>query len=117
MYGFEEYIEMIARITHQANKAWCESHGDYSQPDWEDAPDWQINSAINGVKFHIGNPDASPSSSHDNWYAEKEADGWVYGEVKDPEAKTHPCMVSFDELPTFQQKKDMLFKSIVKALS
>lgn len=34
--------------------------------------------------------------------ANKIADGWKYGEAKDPEAKTHPCLVPFDKLPEFQ---------------
>lgn len=53
-------------------------------------------------------------ASHDNWMAEKVADGWVYGEVKDPAAKTHPCIVPFDQLPPEQQFKDRLFATIVR---
>lgn len=30
--------------------------------------------------------------------------------------KTHPCMVPFEELPEFQQKKDKLFMVIVDVL-
>ena len=32
-------------------------------------------------------------------------------------AKTHPCMVPFDQLPEWQQKKDKLFLAIVRALA
>lgn len=45
--------EQIARIAHETNRAYCESIGDNSQPPWQDAPDWQKLSAINGVKFHL----------------------------------------------------------------
>jgi hypothetical protein len=83
---------------------------------WDDAPDWQRNSAIEGIKFHLQNPDAGDSVSHDNWMKQKIKEGWVYGEVKDPEKKTHPCIVPFDQLPEFQQKKDALFRAIVHAL-
>ncbi len=31
-------------------------------------------------------------------------------------AKTHPCLVPFNDLPTFQQAKDTLFCSIVDSL-
>jgi uncharacterized protein YodC (DUF2158 family) len=47
---------------------------------------------------------------------EKIAEGWVYGETKDSEKKTHPCLVSYDELPEFQKKKDALFCAIVDSL-
>ena len=45
--------EDIARICHEANAAYCLSLGDTSQTDWDNAPDWQKKSAINGVKFHM----------------------------------------------------------------
>lgn len=109
-------IGWIAKVCHQANKAWCESEGDYSQKDWLEAEQWQIQSAVSGVKFRVENPDAPASAMHDNWSKEKLADGWVYGEVKDAEKKTHPCLVPFDQLPEFQQKKDKLFSAIVDAL-
>lgn len=110
-------VQQIAQICHEANKGYCESLGDFSQLPWNDAPDWARESAIKGVRFHVDNPNALPSASHDSWLAEKVATGWVYGEVKDPEKKQHPCMVPFDELPVYQQAKDYLFSSIVKALA
>lgn len=106
----------IAVVCHQANKVWCENNGDNSQKDWDQAEEWQQQSAVKGVKFRLANPDAAESTQHDAWSADKEKDGWVYGEVKDAEKKTHPCLVPFDQLPEFQQKKDKLFCGIVDAL-
>lgn len=108
--------ENIAQVAHEINKAFCESIGDFSQTDWQNAPDWQKSSAINGVQFHLDNPEASPSASHDNWLKEKELDGWKYGSVKNPETKEHPCFVPYDQLPVEQRSKDFLFKQIVHSL-
>ena len=110
-------IVEIARVCHQANKAWCEANGDDSQWDWSAAEDWQRDSAVAGVKFALENPDAPDSAQHDAWMADKIRDGWRYGEVKDATAKTHPCIVPFDQLPQHQQAKDKLFKAIVHALN
>ena len=107
---------LIAIVCHQANKSWCEQNNDFSQKDWEQAEDWQRDSAIKGVEFRVNNPDAGHDSQHNSWMKEKVDAGWVYGEVKDAEAKTHPCIVNFEELPEFQQKKDALFCAIVDAL-
>lgn len=104
-----------ARVAHEVNRVWCEFNGDASQPSWQDAPAWQRDSAIAGVAFHRANPDAGDSASHDSWMAQKVADGWTHGDVKDPEAKTHPCMVPFDQLPPEQQFKDRLFRTVVHA--
>jgi hypothetical protein len=48
---------------------------------------------------------------------EKLETGWRYGKVKNEEARTHPLLVPFDELPPAEQAKDHLFISIVRALS
>jgi hypothetical protein len=112
----KNYLIGIAKVCHQANKAWCESEGDESQLDWAFAEQWQRDSAVKGVEFRLANPDAGPDAQHNAWSADKVADGWIYGEVKDAEKKTHPCLVPFDQLSLFQQKKDKLFSAIVDAL-
>ena len=109
-------IKEIAQVAHELNKAYCESIGDNSQPAWDDAPDWQKSSAVYGVNFHLLNPDASPSASHDSWFEQKEKDGWKYGPVKNPETKEHPCFVPYDQLPAEQKSKDYIFKQVVHSL-
>lgn len=108
--------EAIAKVAHEINAAFCQAIGDNSQPTWVDAPDWQKESAVNGVRFHLENPNADASASHENWLKEKVTDGWVYGEEKNPELKTHPCCVPYDELPMEQRAKDYLFKQTVHSL-
>lgn len=108
--------EDVAQVAHEMNKAYCESIGDNSQPNWPDAPDWQKSSAVKGVEFHLNNPEASPSASHDSWLKQKTEEGWKYGEVKDPEKKEHPCYVPYDQLPVEQRSKDYLFKQTVHSL-
>lgn len=106
--------EDIARLAHEVNKAYCESLGDITQPSWEDAPDWQKESARLGVHLHLEG-DHGPEASHESWMKQKLAGGWVYGDVKDPEAKQHPCLVPFEELSADQQAKDYLFRGVVHA--
>lgn len=110
-------VEAIAMVCHEANRAYCRALGDESQPAWENAPDWARESAINGVQFHLDNPLSSPIDSHENWMREKVEAGWVYGEVKDPEAKTHPCLLPYHALPEEQRLKDSLFIAVVRALA
>lgn len=109
--------EQIARVCHEANRGWCEATGDFSQKPWDTAEPWQREGAIDGVEFALSFPSAGDSAQHDNWAREKVADGWVHGPVKDAAAKTHPCLVPFEQLPPEQQAKDRLFRAVVKALS
>lgn len=104
----------IARQCHETNRAYCMAIGDFSQPEWEAAPQWQKDSAYKGVDFHLKHPDAKPEDSHNSWLAEKEKDGWKYGPVKNPETKEHPCFVPYQQLPSEQKAKDYLFIQTVK---
>ena len=109
-------VQDIAKVVHTINKAYCESLKDFSQVDWEKAPENIKQSAIDGVNFIISNPDVGPDASHSNWLKFKEADGWKYGPVKDMDKKEHPCFVPYDDLPQEQKSKDYLFKATVKSL-
>ena len=110
-----ERVFTIARICHEANRAYCVTLGDHSQLPWEEAPEWQCESARNGVSFHLARLRSDPEASHANWLDTKEADGWVYGKVKSADMKTHPCVVPYDRLPEEQRKKDDIFCAIVDA--
>lgn len=107
----------IARIVHQANKAYCEALFDDSQVDWEKAPDWQQLSAIDGVTKFLDGTANTPEQQHQSWMDLKIKEGWVYGPEKDAVKKTHHCLVPYDQLPDAQKRKDHLFRAVVKALT
>lgn len=109
-------ILVIAQVAHLINLAYCAALGDTSHAAWEDAPEWQRQSLVAGVEMHLANPDATPEQSHESWLAQKVADGWVYGEVKDAEKKEHPCCLPYADLPESQKAKDYLFRATVHAL-
>lgn len=43
---------------------------------------------------------------HEVWAARRIADGWTYGEKRDDEKKTHPCLVAYEELPESEKEYD-----------
>ena len=43
---------------------------------------------------------------HEVWAAGRIADGWTYGETRDDEQKTHPCLVPYEELPESEKEYD-----------
>jgi hypothetical protein len=107
--------EQIARVCHEVNRAYCQSLGDDSQPEWADAPPEIRASAIAGVEAHVANPGLTPAESHEVWVDYKLAEGWVYDPVKSIADKTHPNLVPFENLPPEQQAKDLIFKACVAA--
>lgn len=107
-------IVSIAKMCHEANRAICEAADDFSQKSWAEAATWQQESAIKGVNFAQQNPTASADAQHMAWLNDKLNDGWVYGPVKDADAKVHPCIVAYEDLPFEQRVKDHVFKAIVR---
>lgn len=112
----DKLIGDVARVCHDANRAWQIATGDPAvSPPWDDAPEWQRASAIEGVRKALEG--ATGEQLHQDWCDFKTDDGWVYGDVKDETAKTHPCLVPYSELPVEQRRKDALFAAIVAALT
>lgn len=108
----EQKIELCAQAAHEINRIYCLSLNDNTQEHWENAPEWQKQSSILGVKGILsGN---TPEESHNCWLKVKRESGWVYGLTKDVEKKQHPCMVPYSELPENQKVKDTLFSKTVK---
>lgn len=114
MFFNEESVEAMAKICHDANRSYCQTIDDNTQVPWEEAPEWQKESARKGVLLHLSG-DHGPEASHKSWMKEKLDTGWKYGPVKNPEKKEHPCLVPFEKLDAAQQGKDFLFLGIVKA--
>ena len=77
----------IAKTCHEVNKAFCESIGDDSQLSWDEAEEWQRQSAIAGVRYRIDNPDGKPEDQHISWLKDTLKDGWKFGTVKNAEKK------------------------------
>jgi hypothetical protein len=107
-------IEQIARVCHEANRAWARANGDDSHLPWDEAPQWQRDSALEGVQKALEG--ATPEQLHGSWMESKIADGWKHGDVKDSEAKTHPCLLPYEDLPEAEKTKDHLFSAVVMAL-
>lgn len=43
---------------------------------------------------------------HDVWAKSRIKDGWKYGATRDDKAKTHPCLVSYEDLPDSEKAYD-----------
>lgn len=107
--------EQLAELAHEATRALQAIHGD-------DAPSlpWACETGhvkatcLDGIRR--ARAGETPEQHHEAWCEYKRARGWTYGPVKDAEAKTHPCLVPFGDLPPHQQAKDLVFLAIVRAM-
>ncbi len=109
-------LQMAARAAHEVNRVFCRDIGDDSQVAWEDAPDWQLESAVRGAQAILDDPDMTPKQSHADWCLLKQENGWVYGPEKDTDLREHPCLVDYEELSREQKFKDLLFGAVVRGV-
>lgn len=80
---------------------------------WEEREQAFKDQFLDVVEMMCGlNRKTSPEELHDNWVKAYEEMGWKYGPVRDPDAKTHPDMVPFDELEQREQDKDAVFVAL-----
>lgn len=108
--------EQIAQVVHEANRALQDIGGDEapSQP-WACETAETRASAAEGVrKARAGR---TPEQLHRDWAEWKTARGWTYGPDRDPDARTHPCLLPYEDLPEHQRVKDRVFLAIVRELA
>lgn len=102
----------LARIVHGAHVQYNVILGDNApDPPWDalgGRHQKQIADRVRSIREGKG-----PAQIHQEWIDEMARWGWKYGEVKDPIARTHPCMRPYDELSPDQQAKDRLAIRIV----
>lgn len=113
--SIEKLIESAAEAAHEANRILCLSHGDMSQPFWRDAPQWQKESEISGVRAIWNDPSLTPEKSHEGWLEIKRRDGWKWGAVKSVTAKEHPSFLPYRNLSATDRLKNEMFGLVVRA--
>lgn len=112
MYSDED----VARVVHEATRALQYIQGDPAPAEpWNSFSDDRRKVVIDGVRRARNGE--SPRELHESWREDLLRHGWKYGLIKDPEAKTHPCLMPYDQLPGRQKDKDELFVQIVIAMS
>jgi ryanodine receptor 2 len=45
-------------------------------------------------------------NAHDHWAKRRIAEGWSWGPARDDEARRHPCLVPYDQLPESEKQYD-----------
>jgi|SRR5579872_4674667 len=109
-------FEDIASIAHAANRAYCETLGDYSQPLWERLEPERKTIVVAGVRAIFEHPTITPEDCHQKWVEAHAKAGWHYGPTLDRARKIHPCMVPYHELSAEQKRKDLLFRAVVSIM-
>lgn len=110
---YKEYLIDIAKVAHQANRAFLNTLGDTSEKDWENLSEEAKKETAEQVEFSLQNEHVGAEAHHIAWMNEMKEKGYTHGEVGDMK---HPLLVPFDLLPAENQKQHKLFFAVVQAL-
>jgi hypothetical protein len=109
-------LAQVAMVVHTAVNAYAQLLGEKAVA-WEDLPAPNRKGVINSIERIVHGDIGGPVGCHDAWLTFMTENGWTFGETKDYEAKTHPQLKPWSELPAEQRRKDFLFHAVVKALT
>ncbi len=107
----------IARVMHEAVRAWQKANDQPASPAWNRAPKWMKDSSHDAVVWRLNNPNAPNSAQHDQWMEQKKAGGWKFGKRKSGSKKTHPMMVPYADLPEVERRKDAMVGALIDSLT
>ena len=105
----------IARVCHEALRAYSIVIFDYSNRPWEDTDEDSRQFLIDLVEVIIKNPSSSPRSVHGIWSSELLSKGWVYGPTPSKTKHKHPQLIGFDDLHDEDVKRYALLIGIVRS--
>lgn len=109
-------VEFVAILVHQLNDTYRSLIGETPKGAWETLDEDVKQSTVKGIVYILQNPDVTPAEVHAKWVEERTCEGWSFGETMDPDAKTHPCLTPYEDLPLAHRMKDYLYCSTVKAV-
>jgi hypothetical protein len=106
----------IARLTHVVNNSLKQANGEDLMPEWDFLGDEDQNANMASVVAILNGDVTTADQEHNRWAAQKRADGWTYGMVRNNAEKIHPMLVPFEELDPIQQAKDLVRFAIVREM-
>lgn len=110
--NFPILLETIAKQAYNANAIYMHANGNHLCS-WDSLPITVRDVMIAAVEEYAAGNFRHAVNIHSRWYEAMKEAGWNYGETFCNDAKTHPYMLAYDELPTELRIKDALFMQSV----
>lgn len=126
----DDQLNRVAKLVHYALDAMNAYTGNSPAVGWNELPKFRkdvcrgvvslVAKRLDGmVEERVSDKEAAGAMPdlilqvHDVWADAYRDNGWTYGEEYDPDNKTHPCLVPFEDLPESEAIKDVLVVGLV----
>ena len=108
-------FQQISKLIYEATRLEAEWSERRIVPEpWDERDEKFRNQFVEVIKKYFQQEKLpTPEEAHNSWWEAYKKMGWKYGEKRDPEKKTHPDMVPYDELPQDEKEKDAIFLAFV----
>lgn len=83
---------------------------------WDEAPEDFKKGVEAQVAAYAADPDATPETVHAAWLAQKQADGWTYGQDLDAEKKVSPTVVPWADASPQRRMLETMLHACAKLL-
>jgi hypothetical protein len=112
---YRDLIEAISRLIYEGTRVEATWSKRSIVPEHWEARDQAFRQQFIDLieKYLDMDPLPSPEEAHNSWMEEYFNMGWKYGPKRDPEAKTHPDLRPFSDLPKDERDKDAVFLVMV----
>lgn len=102
-----EFIYNAARLAAQAADA------PIIPAPWDEREDAFRSQFLGVIERQCGpQRSSSPEELHGSWLQAYFSMGWTHGDIYDPDAKTHPDLVPYDDLGQLEKDKDGVFVAL-----
>lgn len=106
-------LERRAWFVYEAGRLQAIAVGALVPEPWSDREPTFRDQFLEVIEMMCGsNRQSSPEELHDDWVKAYAAMGWVYGPQRDPERKTHPDLLPFNQLEPRERDKDAVFVAL-----
>ena len=113
----EKVIATAARAAHEVLRVFeREALGDNTLLPWHNAPEWQREATLAGVRALADHEAMDARACHRAWMMAKLEEGWVWSREKNPMTRTHPGLIDFDDLPNPERAKDEIFVLVARVV-
>lgn len=110
----QKLICLLAQQVHEVNTVFSTQILGEDKKEWALLTNEQRAALVKVVRKTIAEKIEDPEKAHENWLKEMVGEGWSFGPEFDETKKTHPNMVTYDQLEKGQQTKDYLYLAILK---
>ena len=87
----------VAKVVHEATRAFNETLGDFTYGPWSTTPPWYQRILVECITFLL-TKNMDVNQLHIYWSGKMVENGWKYGLLMNPKTKEHPNIKNFKEL-------------------